>query len=605
MEGTSINEKNDINAPWYMTTIIVMFMCGTLLFVYSESFVINVPNVYWWPQEGITIVESFNPIKGDVIKIATIVAIVLFLFSLFQRKIKIKRISIYVPVAIYSFFVLLSGLNGLVNGYQDLSPLSTGEGTLVLLSYMIFLFIIINTINTKFDIKIIIISVGILTIILSIIGIFQIFGMDIFQSHLIQKIIIPPDIANNDLIPHYESGSNKIYSLHPLTSISKMTMTHHGYVSALLALIVPIFLTLFLFEKNKKMKIFSFIVFAFAFINQFNAVTSGSIISISLTVLLIILCLIIKKRKNIKKEIFSVTIIIILCFIFVPSQFMSEISGMVNNTPSSSTEMKKEEVFDYIKTTNKYIEFSVNEQIYELSFDGSSVLLKNQQNGKKKKGDKITIHINDSVVSINKTKESKTPRVVLSIDAGKAWEFVYKDKSYKYINEFGNYTSIQPAKAYLFKDKPELFNGRGYIWSRTLPLIKENIIYGKGAGTFPYTFPHNDYVAKFNFFQFDVNISNPHNSFLGIAIDNGLISLLAYIALLVIYLVQSIKTFFCNRFNSFLVYVGFGIFVGVCGYLVNLVVLDSSTSISPMFYGLLSIGIVINYKYNIKNKTLK
>src|SRR5207237_57983 len=34
-----------------------------------------------------------------------------------------------------------------------------------------------------------------------------------------------------------------------------------------------------------------------------------------------------------------------------------------------------------------------------------------------------------------------------------------------------------------------LFSGRGYIWSRSLTLLKDHILLGAGPGVFPFTFP--------------------------------------------------------------------------------------------------------------------
>ena len=43
-----------------------------------------------------------------------------------------------------------------------------------------------------------------------------------------------------------------------------------------------------------------------------------------------------------------------------------------------------------------------------------------------------------------------------------------------------------------------LFTGRGYIWRKTLPLLKNTIIFGHGAGTFGLYFKQFDYAGLLN-----------------------------------------------------------------------------------------------------------
>ena len=41
-----------------------------------------------------------------------------------------------------------------------------------------------------------------------------------------------------------------------------------------------------------------------------------------------------------------------------------------------------------------------------------------------------------------------------------------------------------------------LGSGRGYIWSRSIPLIKQAGFMGLGADTYPEYFPQNDFKGK-------------------------------------------------------------------------------------------------------------
>ncbi len=140
-------------------------------------------------------------------------------------------------------------------------------------------------------------------------------------------------------------------------------------------------------------------------------------------------------------------------------------------------------------------------------------------------------------------------------------------------------------------------SGRGYIWSRTLPMLQDTIFLGHGADTYTIYFPHHDYAGKFSAnWQINRIVDKPHNMYMGMAVGTGMISLLALLALWGMYIVQSFKLYFNAKYedSDFNTYAGAGIFLGICGFLVAGLVNDSSVSVMPMFYGLLGTGIAIN-----------
>jgi len=149
-----------------------------------------------------------------------------------------------------------------------------------------------------------------------------------------------------------------------------------------------------------------------------------------------------------------------------------------------------------------------------------------------------------------------------------------------------------------WSNNPDFGSGRGYIWSRTLPMMKDTIILGHGADTFCIYFPHEDYVGKYNAPSFSNNlnivIDKPHNMYFGYIIGTGLLSVIALLALWILYIIESARLYRKRSDNSFLTFAGAGIFLGICGFLVAALVNDSTVSVTPMFYGLLGTGIAIN-----------
>jgi len=129
-------------------------------------------------------------------------------------------------------------------------------------------------------------------------------------------------------------------------------------------------------------------------------------------------------------------------------------------------------------------------------------------------------------------------------------------------------------------------------------MIKDTWFIGYGADTYCIYYPQFDYAGKYNTVTFGNSISiivdKPHNMYMGMTVGTGLISALAFIAILVLYAVQSIRLFWRKKYDSFIDYTGVGIFLGIMGFAATGMVDDSSVSVMPMFYGLLGTGVAIN-----------
>lgn len=78
-----------------------------------------------------------------------------------------------------------------------------------------------------------------------------------------------------------------------------------------------------------------------------------------------------------------------------------------------------------------------------------------------------------------------------------------------------------------------LFTGRGYIWRNTLPILKNTLIFGHGAGTFEMYFKQFDFVELLNSQgNVDLIIDKPHSLYLQIACNQGVLCSVAVVVML-------------------------------------------------------------------------
>jgi O-antigen ligase len=126
-------------------------------------------------------------------------------------------------------------------------------------------------------------------------------------------------------------------------------------------------------------------------------------------------------------------------------------------------------------------------------------------------------------------------------------------------------------------------------------MLKETLIAGYGPDTFPMVFPQYDYVGKLNSFtSHRIIVDKPHNMYLQIGINTGVLSLVSLLAVFVIYAVDSFKVYFKREINTFIEYVGVGAFTGVMGYLAAGMFNDQIISVAPLFYVMLGLGLAVN-----------
>ena len=91
-----------------------------------------------------------------------------------------------------------------------------------------------------------------------------------------------------------------------------------------------------------------------------------------------------------------------------------------------------------------------------------------------------------------------------------------------------------------------LFTGRGYIWRNTLPVIRNTLVFGHGAGTFEMYFKQFDFVGLLNSQgNVDLIVDKPHSLYLQMTCNQGLLCSIAvvtiFITLIVINILAAIR----------------------------------------------------------------
>lgn len=184
----------------------------------------------------------------------------------------------------------------------------------------------------------------------------------------------------------------------------------------------------------------------------------------------------------------------------------------------------------------------------------------------------------------------------ISTDRGCSWDLLKWKGALYYVNGIGKLDQLRKVDSWGFEHRYDLATNRGYIWSRTLPLLKETLFLGKGADNFVYAFPNDDYVGKVSCGFGSQTVTKPHNMYMQIWVQDGMLACLAFILLYLIFAVRTFRHCFAKGKLTFLQKMQIAIFCGSTGYMVAGIANDSTICVAPIFWVLMGIGYAINEK---------
>jgi hypothetical protein len=180
-----------------------------------------------------------------------------------------------------------------------------------------------------------------------------------------------------------------------------------------------------------------------------------------------------------------------------------------------------------------------------------------------------------------------------------------------------HFVPFQEIPTWGFRGMESFGSSRGYIWSRTIPMIKDTLIWGHGPDTYPIYFPQHDTEGKIEFLASPERlVDKPHNLYLQFATNTGALSLIAFLAMIFIHIIQSGQLYRKilarplegeNReiinpksknlsidFNHPFFGLSVGLLTGIIGYLGAGIFNDSIVSVAPVFWVLFGTGLSVN-----------
>ncbi|MGE5614828.1 MAG: O-antigen ligase family protein [Bacillota bacterium] len=566
------------------------------LIVYIKEVNFNDPgNLYW---DGIaTHYDVFSYYKMVYLLLFAAAGLLLRIFTPKESPFSMEKKTYYIPMGIFSLCVLLSSLasefkNVAFFGFQE-----RYEGALALFAYMVVMYQAMNmNINEKF-IKTLFGCLFASAAIISAIGALQYFGADIYKSGFFFKLITPSSILNKGGKLSFAFGEKTVFS----------TLYNPDYVGSYMAMIMPAVVVFIVWAKKLRHKA---VLSALLLVAAINWIGCGSRAGVIGAVFAFVVIMILFRKNIIRHKWISLAAVVLLIGGFAVLNHITGGSVVNSLTRMATLGMKdagNESVNAMNKTLEGIIDVKMDDEEFELVTEKGTLRVsipekKLQVRDENDADVRLSAEGNNILIDDERFKNIK---LVAQPEKGLV-EVHYNNYHLIDIlltreglrspdNRWLNYRGDREIESWGFEGMETFGSNRGYIWSRTIPLLKDTIVTGKGPDTFALYFPQYDFLNKLRYYQIGgIFVDKAHNMYLQTALNTGVLSLLALLAMFGIYAVSSLKIYWKEDFSGFLPAAGAACFTAFCGYAVAGLANDSVISVAPVFWALLGLGIGIN-----------
>lgn len=536
----------------------------------SKTYTENEP---WLPADA---VESDFFLYGKlfVLFFCCLFIILLLIRIRFWRQIYEMPKCFFLPI-LYGGFAAASALHAKHPFLSIRGMTSNMQGLLVILSYLLVFFYSFfwmkRTENISALIKILGVSIGIL----GVIGISQFFGFDLLSIGPVKELL----------------GGRKARVSHFIY----LTLYHWNYVGSYVALLLPVAAAMIVYfhEAGKKRErtlwfaLFYLLIFCL-FGSQSRTGTLAVMVSFCIGG--------VKYRNKVsryKKAILCVGVSVLAILFFCNWYITGDIFGKWQQVRFSTKGSKK---LAYIETKDNHVKIRYKKKNYSFVIEGSGQNIMLKKTSKKEwpkvfSFQKKIFHDGEKEVYGYEMKYKKS-----------VWRFTNQrgDGKYYYLNANGKWDECIHAETALPSWMNEVASLRGFVWSRTIPLLKNYVLLGAGPDQFGFVFPHNDYVARYQYDLLTTYYKKPHNYYLQMGIETGCLSLILMFAFFVIYLKRCFAAA-KGKCHTQKEYFMRAVLISALGYLFAGMFNDSMVVVAPLFWCLLGLGAGGVENVNVRN----
>lgn len=615
---------------------ILIALCIIPLIILTKDYQTEFSQFVWFNNEERSQIDSFEYAKSIMVIIMGAVAAVIICFHEYSNIQKKKRLfeNASIPVCVlWGIYLIMVILSSVLSKYTNLVFTGGGYGQWqtmwVLLAYgMLFMYayLFINSENRGIlMIKFMMITTGLL----ALLGTLQTAGCNPLKWQWVQNIVTSQSEVEG--ISFAEGVSSVILSFN-----------NPNYVGPYIALVLPVavaFITIRASKdktKNLLCKIAGVLITAGLVVSLFGSSSSAGLIAVAggvIFAVIVILSGLLSRKKpeeetssqtNEKKNFTKKGILIggVVIVILIAAGIFAVNSTFVKNTANkllqgsedtrniASIVNKKDELKVTLRNDTKFtlgMHFDQNGKLSFTAYDEKKQPIEVQFNSDKneytlsdERFSMVTLNVNNFSLENNIYSGFKFNDAPNSI----SWTFMYVDGEWKYYTPFGKLMKLHTVESFGFKDSQNIANRRGFIWSRTIPLMKDYWFTGIGPNAFIIAFPNDDFVGSKRVGDTTTLVDKPHNAFLQTYIQTGGISAIAYVGLWIIYMVGGIRILWGRKKYTDLEKISLGLLTGMFAFALAELTNDTVVGTQNIYWILLGTGFAVNRIIRTERTTL-
>lgn len=494
----------------------ILILCIIPLIVFMHLYPLSPEVQPFWTKNYVT--DFFSYYKSKILILTTIYMICVFGYykaqgikdSLLQHK---SLYPYFLATAVFAIFALLSTVLSSYKSIAIWGGPERSEGIIMVLSYLLIMLYAIWAYTHKPEFKYIILPLAVLTFITGFLGVFQFFGHDLFATKLGQNLIIP-DIYRSQGSLERLFPEGKIYG----------TMYHYNYTGSFGAMIVPLFFVLTLFLEERKTKVFCGLATVVALFILLGSTSRAGIVGITLAMLFFIVFFAKKLKEHSKITVGCTVALLVLVFVVniaTGGLALARIPSLVNDMKAL---VVKSDVDYHDGIAVRHIDLQTDSAT--IAFQNDTLTIQKNSSGLpvfvSGNGQTATAPSQDSSLTVaghNFELQYVNDVPYLGLYIGDSIEFILGlyDEEFSFVDSRINKIDYVEAPYIGFEGKEKLGSARGYIWSRSLPVMLESPVFGHGADTFFLVFPQGDLLAKlYSYGTTQMIVDKPHNLYLQI-----------------------------------------------------------------------------------------
>jgi len=509
-----------------------------------------------------------------------------------------------VAVIVFVVVIIASSINSEFSNTVIHGIAERYEGVFILLGYMVIFTAAVLFTRSAFQCRFLLYGLLFSCFIISLIGAFQFFGRDFFTTEFGNQLVL---------------GAGTELRLIPRFTTSYSTLFNPNSVGAYCALMLPITaLGAIYYKDGLKTRLLFLICFILTLFTAIGCASSGGLVGIASSVIVLIVVFsvlfmkneelrnILKTDKKLRKKIYMVLLplfAVALALVAVPNPLRARVFPMV------------EKLFIWEETDNPHF-------FRDLKFEGNTVEVVTA-NGNlllTKTSDDVEVALNGAPMEptevINDDEIGGVYRFVIPyfgeffvlIEMPGVIPFIMHEIEFLFAYDENNIITPltllwepidlnEPINTFGFEGRELMGSGRGYIWSRSIPLLWERPLLGSGPDTYALVFPQHDIIGKLQFLgNPSIIVDKPHNLLLQTGINTGIISLLAMIFIFGWYMITTFISVLKGQSaqeKDWMFGLRIGFLAGICGFIVASLNTDSTVSISPVFWLVLGMGVAL------------